>query len=160
MNEVTKFGVCKKKLQGICNENELVFSFNKDRYPITMTVKPTGGISGQMSMLEDAENGYISPDATLVFAYGEEGITWQTTETFTVSETLFNKLKKYFKDMCTCWLQYFFRDLMEHSNIPKENLPQEQEMGDDCDLDDDPLDSESDDLDAGPGGDEDGLDET
>ena len=117
MNEITKFGVYKKKLQGVCDENELVFNFNKDRYPITMTIKPTGGMEGQMSMLED-EHGYMNPDATLVFAYGEDGVTWKTEETFTIRETLFNKLKGYFKNLCNCWLQYFFRDIMEHSGIP------------------------------------------
>lgn len=132
MNELTKFGVYKKKLQGICDENDLVFTFNKDRYPITMTIKPAGGMEGQLSMMEDADSGYINPDATLVFAYGEDGLTWQTSETFTISETLFNKLKNYFKNMRDCWQRYFFRDLMEHADIPKEKLPQER----DDDMDD------------------------
>lgn len=145
MNEITKFGVYKKKLQGVCDENDLVFSFNKDNYPITMTIKPTSGMDGQMSMLED-DHTYINPDATLVFAYGEDGLTWQTSETFTISETLFNKLKNYFKNMRDCWQRYFFRDLMEHSNIPKDKLPQEQ--FDDPDDNEDPLDDMGEDVSA------------
>ena len=158
MNEIAKFGVYKKKLQGLCDEHDLVYSINKDRYPITMTIKPTGEMDGQISMMEDAENSYINPDARLVFAFGEDGVTWKTEETFTISETLFNKLKGYFKNLCNCWLQYFFRDIMEHSGIPKEELPREDAPDEDNpsedDLDDDPLDGLDDALDSSLEGDD------
>lgn len=124
MNEVGKFEVYKKKLQGICDEHNLVYSFKKDRYPITMTVKTTGGIDGQMAMLEDAEEeGYRSPDARLVFVYEDGDLDIRFSETFTISETLLNKLKNLFKNMHTLWLQYFFREIMERGTLSAQNMP-------------------------------------
>ena len=62
MSELSKYEAYQKKLQGICDENNLVFRFRKDKYPITLTIRPVMGLEGQMSMLESVEeNGYISP---------------------------------------------------------------------------------------------------
>ena len=137
MPELVKFQGYKKKLQGCCDENNLIFTFNRDRYPMSLTIKPVGGMDGQMSMMEDGESGYMSPDAYLVFVYEDGALLWRTSETFTISDTLFSKLKNFFKNMCFCWWQYFYRDLMERSGIPKDRLPQEDEPDDDGD----PLDA-------------------
>ena len=123
--ELVKFQSYKKKLQGCCDENNLIFKFNRDRYPMSLTIKPGGGLDGQMSMMEDGESGYMSPDAYLVFVYEDGALIWRTSETFTISDTLF-----------FCWWQYFYRDLMERSSIPKDRLPQEDDPGDDDPLDD------------------------
>lgn len=65
MNEVAKFEVYKEKLQGICDENNLVYSFKKDKYPIILTIRPTGGIEEQITMLENAEeDGYLDGGMT------------------------------------------------------------------------------------------------
>ena len=37
MSEISKYEAYKKKLQGVCDENDLVFRFRCDRYPITLT---------------------------------------------------------------------------------------------------------------------------
>lgn len=133
MSEISKFAAYKKKLQGCCDENGLIFKFSKDTYPITLKIQPVQGMDGQMSMMEDAgDSGYMNPDAYLLFVYDDGNLIWRTTETFTISDTLFSKLKNFFKNMCFCWWQYFFRDLMEHGNLKKEELPQET----DCDIPD------------------------
>lgn len=153
MSEISKFEGYKKKLQGCCDENNLIFKFTKDRYPMSLQIKPVSGMDGQLSMMEDAgDGGYMSPDAYLLFVYDNGDLTWRTSETFTISDTLFSKLKNFFKNMCFCWWQYFFRDLMEHGNLSAEELPQESEndMPDDAEpleefeLDD--MDTDSDDI--------------
>ena len=124
MNESGKFEVYKKKLQGLCDEHSLVYRFRKDRYPITLTFQTTGDISGQMSMLEAAEeDGYRSPDATLVFAFKDGELVYRISETFTISDALFSKLKNLFKNMHSVWLQYFFRDVIEHKTLSQEQMP-------------------------------------
>ena len=35
MSEISMYEAQKKKLQGLCDEHDLVFRFIKDRYPIT-----------------------------------------------------------------------------------------------------------------------------
>ena len=151
MNEVAKFEVQKKKLEGICDENNLVYSFKKDRYPITLTVKTTDGLDGQMTMLENAEeDGYRSADARLTFAYEDGDIDIRFSETFTISEALLNKLKIIFKKMHSFWLQYFFRDIMERGTLSAQNMPVIDDDGDDLPDDAEPLEPFDDDEDAEP----------
>lgn len=124
MSESAKYEAYKKKLEGICEENNLVFSFNHNRYPITLTIRPVSGMEAQMTMLEAAEdNGYISPDASIVFAYKDGALTYQISETFTIGDTLFSKLKNLFKNLHFTWLQYFFRDVFERKLLTGRNMP-------------------------------------
>lgn len=117
MNEISKYGVLKEKLQGICDENNLTFSIQNKKYPFFMTVKPCTGVDSQMSMLEDEDNGdtgYISPEAIIVFAYKDGELTYKMSETINISDALFNKIKNLFKKLHTCWMQYYFRDRTEN----------------------------------------------
>ena len=141
MNESGKFEVQKKKLQGICDEHNLVFSFRKDKYPITLTVKTTGDIQGQMSMLIEAEDdGYRSPDARLIFSMRDGELVYHMSETFTISDTLFNKLKNIFKNMHSLWLQFFFRDVIENETLTDQQMPAIDDDKDDGDIADDTFD--------------------
>lgn len=144
MNESGKFEVYKKKLQGLCDEHNLVYRFRKDKYPITLTFQTTGDISGQMSMLEAAEeDGYRSPDATLMFAYKDGELVYRIAETFTISDALFNKLKNLFKNMHYTWLQFFFRDVVERQTLAPEQMPA---IEDDDDGDGDIIDEAFDEM--------------
>jgi len=137
MSEIAKYDAYKKKLQGVCDENNLVFRFRRDAYPITLTIKPVGGIGAQMSMLESAEEtGYTSPDAYIMFTYKDGDISYKTSETFTISEALFNKIKNLFKNMYFCWLQYFFRDVIERNALKDGMKPEidENDAADDSDI--------------------------
>ena len=118
MNEISKYGVLKEKLQGICDENNLTFSIQNRKYPFFMTVKPISGMDGQMTMLEEADTGdtgYISPEAIIVFAYKDGDLTYKMAETINISDALFNKIKNLFKKLHTCWMQYYFRDRTENA---------------------------------------------
>lgn len=152
MSEISKYEAYKKKLQGVCDENNLVFRFRPDKYPITLTIKPVMGLDEQMSMLENVEeNGYTSPDASIVFYFKDGGITYKTSQTFTINDALFSKVKNLFKNMHYCWLQYFFRDIIEKRVLNERTMP----VIDDEDLppDAEPLESYEDEN-----GDEDDLD--
>lgn len=150
MSELSKYEAYKKKLQGICDENDLTFRFRRNAYPITLTIKPIGGLEAQMSMLESAEDtGYTSPDAYIMFIYKDGDISYKTSETFTISESLFNKVKNLFKNMYFCWLQYFFRDVIERDALKVGMKPEIDELDPD-----DEADGEFDDLDDGYADDE------
>ncbi len=137
MSELSKYEAYQKKLQGICDENNLVFRFRKDKYPITLTIRPVMGLDGQMSMLESVEeNGYISPDASIVFSFKDGGITYKTSQTFTINDALFSKIKNLFKNMHYLWLQYFFRDVIEKGVLTERTMP--FIYGDDIEEDEDP----------------------
>jgi len=133
MNERSKFGMYRKRLQGICDENNLVYSFVRDRYPLSLVFKTTGSMSGQLSMLEDAEEkGFRSPDARLIMSYIDGDFSHRITGgTFDIGEALFNKLKNLFKNMCAYWLQFFHKEVIEG-----ELLTAMPEISDDDDEDD------------------------
>ena len=78
-----------------------------------------GGMDAQQTMMEGMDDaagtGYISPDASLVFAYRDGNLTYRISETFTIGDKLFNKLKGLFQKLHDMWMQHFFRDVYEHS---------------------------------------------
>lgn len=144
MSEISKYEAQKKRLDGICEENNLVAIFRHDRYPMTLTIKPLTGLDEQMTMLENVEdNGYTSPDASLVFTVRDGVLGYKTSETFTISKPLFSKIENVFKRMHDYWLQFFFRDLMEKRVLTKDTMPTiaSEEMPEDAE----PLESYEDD---------------
>lgn len=127
MREIDKYGALKEKLAGICDENDLTFKIHNQGYPFRLVVKPLSGMDAQQTMMEGMENssdtGYISPDASLVFAYRDGDLTYKISETWTIGDSLFNKLKNHFKKLHFLWMQYFYRDVHENSPgaIPKKD---------------------------------------
>lgn len=143
MREIDKYGVLKEKLQGICDENDLTYSIHNQGYPFRMTIKPTGGMDAQQTMLEAMDEasgtGYISPDASLVFVYRDGELAYKISETWTISATLFNKLKNLFMKLRDMWMAYFFRDIHEHS---PGMIPAHETLAEDQDEDLDEADEE------------------
>ncbi len=132
MSEISKFEALKKKMQGVCDENSLVFRFRNNQYPLTLTIRPLNGVQEQLSLLADAEdNGYTSPDAYIVFAYKDGNLTYKTSETFTISDALFSKIKNLYKSMHAMWLQYFYRHTIERNLLSAQCLPRVAD--EDCD---------------------------
>ena len=122
MREIDKYNVLNEKLKGICEENNLTYSIQNKKFPFLMTVKPCGGVDAQQTMMEGmdtpGETGYISPDATLVFAYRDGVLNYKISETFTISDSLFTKIKNLFKKLHELWMQYFFRDVLQNGCAP------------------------------------------
>lgn len=118
LSESARFAVYREKLKGICEANNLSYVFIKNAYPIKLVIRPLGGVGEQMSMLEEAsEDNYISPGASILFTVKDGNLTYRMSKTFTISETLFNKIKNIFKNMHYLWLQFFFRDLVEGGKL-------------------------------------------
>ena len=118
LSESARFAVYREKLKGICEANNLSYVFIKNAYPIKLVIRPLGGVGEQMSMLEEAsEDNYISPGASILFTVKNGNLTYRMSKTFTISDTLFNKIKNIFKNMHYLWLQFFFRDLVEGGKL-------------------------------------------
>lgn len=158
MSEVSKYEAYKKKLQGLCDEHDLVFRFNNKTYPITLTIKPVGGLDGQMSLLEKAdEHNYTSPDASIRFTMMDGALTYKMSKTFTIDDALFAKIKNLFKNMYATYLEFFFRDVMERELLRGRAKPVIDEAEADDDGDDDVHNAEDGPEDgAGEGGEGDG----
>lgn len=157
MSEISKYEAYKKKLQGLCDEHDLVYRFRNDGYPITLTIKPAGGLDVQMSMLENVEEqGYTSPDAYIRFTMKDGVLTYKMSKTFSIDDALFSKIKNLFKNMYSTYLEFFFRDVMERDLLRGRAKPviDEDEAEDD---DEPPIEDDEDleDEDDGDGEDED-----
>lgn len=134
MSEITKYDAYKKKLQGVCDENNLVFNFKKNAYPITLTIRPVDGIAEQMVIpgLEEARE--TSPDASITFQYIDGAIKYRMSKEFAISDTLFTKIKNLYKNMHDCWVQHFFRNVIERELLAPEIMPQiDEDDADDID---------------------------
>ena len=156
MSEIDKYEAQKKKLDGLCEEHDLTYSFRKEDYPITLTLRTVQGAGVQLSMLEEAEGeNYISPGASLkvIFAGGEINSV-VSGGTFTISKTLRTKIENIFLKMASFWQQYFFRSVIESHALrpgmfpvidesdaddtddPPEEAPEDDEEDSDLDVDD------------------------
>lgn len=124
MSEISKFQAYKKKLEGVCDENNLVFRFRQNEYPISLTILPNQGVEEQMDLLaSDTEKVTSSPDARLVFYYKDGDLIYRISEGFTIGDALFSKLKNLYKNLHFTWLQYFFRDLVTKRSLPAGDMP-------------------------------------
>ena len=124
-------------MEGLCNEHELTFRFQKDTYPLIFTIKPTGGIGAQMSMLENVEEvGYRSPDASMTWIFEDGNLQTKVTGgTFTISKTLRTKIENILIKMITYWQQYFFRDVIQRGALKDGMKPEIDESdADDTDI--------------------------
>lgn len=151
MSEISMYEAQKKKMQGLCDEHDLVYRFVKDRYPITFSIKPVSGMDAQISMLENVEEvGYRSPDAVMTWIF-EDGTldTKVTGGTFTISKTLRTKIETVLVKMITYWQQYFFRDVLEKNALRSGLMPVIDEDEAD-DIDEAPADGEDERDEDGP----------
>lgn len=144
MNEISKYEDQKKKMQGLCDEHGLIYKFCKNRYPITLTVRPSKDMDSQIDMLEAAEeSGYRSPDASMTLIYpGRDDSQCEAVfdgGKFTISETLRGKIQGTFMKMCFYWQQYFFRDVIEKGLLKSGVMPEIDEDEAE-DFDDEPED--------------------
>ena len=141
-NEIGKYTELKEKLSKTCGANGLTYNIQNKGYPFLLIIKPLGGMDAQQTMMEGmdvpSETGYISPDASLVFAYRDGNLTYKISETFTISDKLFNKLKGLFKNLHDMWMQHFYRDVYEHSPylVPENGSEDQAEASDPTDMED------------------------
>lgn len=131
MNEMDKLGILEKKLSGICDKNDLLYKFCNDRYPITLTIRPAGGMDNQISMLESSEadeGNYTSPDASIMFAFKDGELIYRTSKTFTIPDALFAKVKNLFKKMHALYCQYVHRTCVDNKvTLPEIVVPEDDE---------------------------------
>lgn len=126
VKEITLYEIQAKKMNELCEENNLVYRFDKDRYPITLTIRHDQGMHEQISMLEDDEGtGYRSKDADMTWIFQDGVLTTKVTGgTFTISKALRQKVENILLKMISFWQQYFFREIMDSGILPGSMLPQ------------------------------------
>lgn len=115
MNERSSLESVKKKLDGICDNHNLINKLIYDKYPISLVILPCKDPEGQMSMLESVEDngrGYISPDASLTLYFEDGDLIKRVKGTFDMDGTLEGKIENLFKKIHYFYLQVFHRELI------------------------------------------------
>lgn len=130
MSEITKYEAQKKKLDGLCEEHDLVYRLRKNQYPITLTIRPVQGVTEQLSLLKKAEGeDYISPGASMKWIFMDGELTTKVEGgTFTIPKVLRTKIENIFLKMISFWQQYFFQYLIASGIISERNMPVIDEM--------------------------------
>ena len=153
--ENAKFEAYKKKLEGICDENNLNYRFRDDTYPITLTITPLQGVEEQLMMLEMAEDKpFNSPDAKLVLSMVDGDLSYKFDDRLSISDALFGKIKNLFKNMHYTYLQYFHREVIEKGllsgKIPEAFSEEPEDLEEDIDAEDleDPIPDDDEDTDG------------
>ena len=125
MSEITLYEAQVKKLQGLCDEHELIYRIRKNCYPISLSIYPMQGMDAQLSMLESAEEtGYCSPDSSMTWIFADGNLTTKVSGgTFSISKALRTKIESVFLKMISYWQQYFFRDVIEKDSLRRGMMP-------------------------------------
>lgn len=131
MTEIIKFDAYKKKLQGICDENDLIYKLDCNTYPLTLTIQPLDGLDepslfeqeGLFKQDEEAPEPANSPDASIMFFYQDGAMVYRMSERFTINDTLFAKIKNLFKNLHYTYLQFFHREVIEKRLIQSGLMP-------------------------------------
>lgn len=125
MSEISMYENYKGKMRDLCDAHDLVYSIRLNTYPITFTVRPRQDVYAQMSMLENVEvAGFRSPDASMTWRFFDGDLDTKVQGgTFTISKALRTKIESILMNMISCWLQYFFREIIEKNILSSAFMP-------------------------------------
>ena len=119
-----KFEAQREKLEGVCDENKLVFHFGVITYPISLTIKPNNGVGEQLSLLDRAdEKGYINPESYIRFFIDDGALEYEIGGRFPIDDALFSKIKRIFMRMHALYLEYFFSEIIERRILSQGGHP-------------------------------------
>ena len=103
------------KLENTCDENSLVCSIRKDRYPFIVTIQADTSMEGQMSMME-SDIGFNGREMELSFIF-YDGKLSQKANGMALSDTTINKLRNLAKKLYAAHTASYFRDGMTRKNL-------------------------------------------
>lgn len=120
----------KKKLEGLCEEHDLVYTLEKDTYPIVLTVSMAKKQYEQGKLIDDGEKSEptCDPNAKVVWIFRDGKLAMKVEGgTFTIDKALRAKIEGIFLKIVNFWQQYFFRDALEKNMLKKGKFPEEPE---------------------------------
>ncbi len=127
MNAVAKYESYEKKLQGICDENNLVYTISKRSNPFMLVVRPSSERYDQTSLVDAKDQKtYTSEDASLCIFYresGDEKPSYKFSNDFAMGEALLGKLKNLFANLHKQYMRFFFDEIMTKGIIAADKLP-------------------------------------
>ena len=129
--EVSMYDAQVKKLQGLCDEHDLVFKLEKEQYPVRLTISQVKKQYEQGTLMPDMKKDEekSDPDSKMVMVFKDGHITTQFIDgNFVITDVLQTKIKNIFVKIVAYWQQYFFRDVIEKKALKKNFMPVIPEM--------------------------------
>lgn len=114
------------KLGETLTEHNLVYQFNTDHYPITLTVTQDQDISAQMELYSNADGRVSSADAVLCLIFKLDSLEIQTNSRLVMSDQLMNKIKNLGKKMRDAYAYAYFAAI-NSSNVCRAKGPVEKD---------------------------------
>ena len=117
----------KKKLEGLCEEHDLVYTLEKDTYPIVLTVSMAKKQYEQGKLIDDGEKSEptCDPNAKVVWIFRDGKLAMKVEGgTFTIGKELRTKIENIMLKMVNYWQQFFFRSVIEKKGLKKNAFPE------------------------------------
>ena len=81
------------KLSTMLAKDNLLYQFNTETYPITLTITQDRSPDAQMAIYDTTDGAVSSCDAVLRFVFDLDGVTIHTNDRLVISADKFNKIK-------------------------------------------------------------------
>jgi hypothetical protein len=103
----TKLTELQEKLDKLCEDNDLEYSFSKEDFPIIFTFRPMWEKAAQMRLDLGESELTTDPDARIELVFGDE-LTLRSFGDFVIDDDQLNKIKNMAKKIHYLYLQLFF----------------------------------------------------
>lgn len=97
-----------KKIEKVCNEEDLEFHFVKASFPVIATIEPTWQAKDQMRM-DLGESAESITNGEIKFIFADE-LTMSIVNDFMIEDALLNKIKNAAKKLHYIYLQMYFKE--------------------------------------------------
>lgn len=95
------------KINDLCIENELEFTFESSRFPIVARVTPNFEQKNQMKMDIGNDTDFINGEVQFIF---DDELTMKVLNDFRIEDSLLNKIKNMSKKLHYLFLQIYFKE--------------------------------------------------
>lgn len=113
----TKLADQRDKLEKLCDDNDLQYTFKIDDFPIIVTIKPHWGKAAQQRIDFGEQEPTTDPNARIELVFGHELIL-RSYGDFVIDDDLLNKIKNSAKKLHYTFLQlYFLHQKKKESSI-------------------------------------------
>lgn len=98
-----------EKLENICIENKLEYSFETSKFPIILRIRPDFESKNQMKIDIGDDTNFVNGEIQLIFA---NELTMKILNDFRIGDKLLNKIKNQAKKLHYIYLQMYFKERM------------------------------------------------
>lgn len=104
-----EFQDLKDKIEKLCNDNDLEFTFESSKFPIIATIRPNEESRNQLTIdFGDEEETINFVNGEIQFIFADE-LTVKVLNDFRIEDGLLNRIKNQVKKLHYIYLQMYFK---------------------------------------------------